>query len=331
MHKKLLVGTCTALCLLATAPAQTGKAVAPPPAFEVASIKPAPPLDPAKLMAGRMHFGMTVDAARVDIGNTSLADLIRIAYRVKPYQIAGPDWMSSQRFDVLAKMPEGLSKDLAPEMLQALLAERFKLAIHRENKEHPVYALVVGKNGPRLKEAEPEAPAPPTGSEAAPSKQPGMVVGLGDSQVRVDRNPDGKGASVAGGPFGNMKFSMGEGGAMRMEFARISMPALTDFLSRFSDRPVIDMTELKGNYQVSMDIAREDMINVMRASAASMGIPLPAGHGPEMAGSPADAASTPSGSSVLAALQQLGLKMEPRKMPVETIVIDHLEKMPTEN
>src|SRR5581483_840097 len=113
----LLNGICVSLLVAGGLGAQTP--ATPPPTFDVASIKPAPPLDPAKIMAGKLHVGMSVDAARVDIGNLSLADLVRIAYRVKPYQVSGPDWMSSERFDVLAKMPEGVSKDKAPDMLQA--------------------------------------------------------------------------------------------------------------------------------------------------------------------------------------------------------------------
>src|SRR5260370_14808764 len=126
-------------------------------AFEVASIKPAAPLNPRQLMMGQQRVGMKVDAARVDIANLSLADLVRIAYRVKPYQIAGPDWMKGDRFDILGKLPEGASPDQVPEMLQELLAQRFKLAVHRETKEHAVYALVVGKNGPKLVEAPADA------------------------------------------------------------------------------------------------------------------------------------------------------------------------------
>jgi uncharacterized protein (TIGR03435 family) len=109
-----------------------------PPAFEVASIKPAPPITTiaAQIQSGKIHVGMTIDAARVDIGFMSLADLIRVAYRVKPYQISGPDWMREERFDIVAKLPDGASTDQVPEMLQALLAERFNLKVHRESKEH---------------------------------------------------------------------------------------------------------------------------------------------------------------------------------------------------
>jgi uncharacterized protein (TIGR03435 family) len=332
MQKKFLTGMGAALWLNAAIFAQ---APPPPPAapiFEVASIKPAPPIEPAKIVAGKMHIGMSVDAARVDIGNLSLADLIRIAYRVKPYQVSGPDWMSSLRFDVLAKMPEGSSKDQVPDMLKALLAERFKLTVHRDSKEHSVFALVVGKNGPKLKEAAPDANTPAPAADGAPSKPGTIVMGTGEGQVRVSPNGDGKGATVAGGPFGQMKVSMGEAGMMRMEFARITMPGLADMLSRFADRPVIDMTELKGTYQVALDLSMEEMRNVARAAAMQAGIAMP---GPGGAGeanrSPADAASTPSGSSVLGAVQQLGLKLDPRKTPVETLMVDHLERAPTEN
>ena len=105
-------------------------------------------------------------------------------------------------------------------MLQALLADRFKLAIHRDTKEHAVYALVVGKGGVKMKESEPEV-KPPADAEAAPAGPPGkggMVVGSGENQVRVNQSSDGKGATISGGPMGQMKMQMADG-VMRMEFA----------------------------------------------------------------------------------------------------------------
>jgi uncharacterized protein (TIGR03435 family) len=326
------VAVCLAAATTASAQTQADKPAAAL-AFEVASIKPAPPIEPMKIMAGKAHIGMSVDAARVDIGSLSLADLIRIAYKIKPYQLSGPEWMSSLRFDVLAKMPEGASKEQVPEMLQGLLADRFKLTVHHDSKEHSVFALVVGKNGSKLKEAEPDPhTASAEESNPAPSKPGAVVIGTGEGQVRVTPNTDGKGATMAGGQFGQMKVSMIEGGMMRMEFAKLGMSELADMLSRFTDRPVIDMTELKGKYQVSMDLSMEEMRNVARAAAAQAGIavPGPMGGG-DMPKSPADAASTPSGNSVLGAVQQMGLKLEQRKLPVETVVVDHLEKTPTEN
>ncbi len=301
------------------------------PGFEVATIKPAPPLDPAKIAAGQLHVGMKTDAGRVDVGFFSLADLIRTAYRIKPYQLSGPDWMSSQRWDIIAKIPEGVSADQVPEMLQALLADRFKLVIHRASTEHSVYALVAAKGGAKLKEAEPDPPAAATPDHegATPSDGKAMVVGSGDSEVRIARSPGGRGATIASGKFGQMKVGMGEAGAIHMEFSKMKMTDLADMLSPFADRPVLDMTELTGAYQVTLNLSMEDMMKIARSAGMGMGM-MTGGPSGDPSRSPADAASTPT-NSVFMAVQQLGLKLEPRKAPVETIVVDHLEKTPTEN
>jgi uncharacterized protein (TIGR03435 family) len=331
---RFLTGLSAALLLAALfpAPGQQAPAPAPGPAFEVASVKPAPPIEPAKIIAGKMHVGMSVDAARVDIGNLSLADLIKIAYKLKSYQLTAPDWASTERFDIMAKMPEGGTKEQVPQMLQALLAERFKLTMHRETKDHAVYALIAGKNGPKMKETIPDTPAPVAAGDdpPAPAGSGGLVIGKGENQMRVKQNSDGKGTTMTG-PFGQVKTSMVEGGMLRMEFSKMTMPALAEMITRFADRPVLDMTELKGNYQVALDLSMEDMKNVARASGvmAGMGMPQP-GTGKEAA-RPGDAASTPAAASIFAAVQQLGLKLDARKWPVEIVVIDHLEKTPTEN
>ncbi|MGD1092958.1 MAG: TIGR03435 family protein [Bryobacteraceae bacterium] len=281
------------------------------PTFDVASIKPAVPPGMPDRMSGKFRVGMNIDGARVDIGFMSLADLIRIAYRVKPYQITGPNWMSSERWDIQATLPDGASRDQVPEMLQALLVERFGLKVHRENKEHAVYALIVGKNGPKLKESEPDAHA---------------SASAGSNQVSVNR--DDKGVVVTGGRAGNTRMSMGPGGTMHMEAAGMTMAQLTEMLSGFVDRPVVDMTDLKGNYQVAMDVSREDLVNVARRAGVMM---TPGGLGGDPGKPPEETASDPSGSSIFEAIQQLGLKLDPRKAPLDIIVVDHLEKAPTEN
>ena len=293
-----------------------GVAMAQTATFEVASVKPAAPVGRGQLLSGQTHVGMQIDAARVDIGGMSLAELIRVAYRVKLYQVSGPDWMASQRFDVLAKMPEGASREQVPEMLQALLAERFKLTVRRESKEQAVYALVVGKNGPKLKESAPDADAPAGGEPSAAL------------DVHVSGRGENTSVSISGGPIGTAHMSMGPNGTMRLEAPKINMAALADTLSRFFDRPVVDLTELKGTYQVVVDLSMEDLRNAAR----TMGYMAPGmGGGRDGARATADAASDPGGLSIFAAVQQLGLKLEPRKTPIETIVIDHLEKTPTEN
>lgn len=293
-----------------------------PPAalqFEVASIRPAGAIA-KQAMAGKLHVGMNIDAARVDIGSMSLVDLIRTAYKVKAYQITGPDWMKSQRFDILAKMPEGATKDQVPEMLQALLAERFKLEIHRDHKEQSVYALVVGKGGPKLKESPADTPGPPAdGTESKP-----VIIANGGS---ISVSKQGQGAVVRGGPMGTTRVSMGPNGAMHMEADKMTMEGFSEMLSRFVDRPVVDLTQLKGTYQVGIDISMDDLKNAAR----SAGVAIPAGGAGEPSKSPGDAASDPSGGTIFSAVQQLGLKLEARKVPVEMIVVDHAEKAPTEN
>jgi Protein of unknown function (DUF3738) len=125
--------------------------VAAPPAFEVASVKP----------AGTSCRGKrSIDLQQVRYANFSLKGLVRDAYKVELYQIDAPEWLDSQCYDVAAKLPEGASKEQIPAMLQALLAERFRMTVHKEMKRDRVYALVVAKNGPRLKESKGQGDRP---------------------------------------------------------------------------------------------------------------------------------------------------------------------------
>src|SRR5579872_7354778 len=113
MRNRFLMRSACGLVLVAAASAQT----AGQPAFEVATIKSAAmPTAEALMKGGKMSMGMKVDGARVDIGFMSLADIVRQAYRVKTYQVSGPDWIQTARFDIQAKIPEGASTDQVPEM-----------------------------------------------------------------------------------------------------------------------------------------------------------------------------------------------------------------------
>src|SRR6516162_806925 len=111
------------------------------PAFALAAVKAA--ADPGRqpmfcIIPCSPGERLTVEGGRVDIRFMTLRKLIVTAYRIKPHQLSGPDWMERQRFDITAKMPEGASRDQVPEMLQVLLADRFQLSIHHENKDTPV-------------------------------------------------------------------------------------------------------------------------------------------------------------------------------------------------
>ena len=286
------------------------------PTFEVASIKPSEPITPAMVQAGKIHAGMKIDGARVDIGNFSLMQLVAKAYDIKFYQLQGPSWMvpTAQRFDVVANLPAGATKEQVPEMLQVLLAERFKLVVHKETKEQKVYALVVGKGGIKMKETE-----QPAGAEGGPN--PGVT---GSSSVTINQSKSG-GAEVSNGAGIRQKMiPSADGKSIRFEITKATMALLAEGLTPLVDRPIVDMTELKGDYDVAFEISREDFLNAARQAGANVPAAAP------NSTSPADAASDPVGS-VFTAIQSLGLKLEPRKAPMVMIVVDKAEKMPTEN
>jgi len=124
-----------------------------PPAFEVASVKVAEP------QGNQVRGGMRLEQGRVSFAYASLRDLIARAYEVKAPQVNGPAWIDTERYDVSAKIPEGVPREQVPAMLRTLVEERFKLKLHRETKEMPVYELVQGKSELKLdKASEPTAP-----------------------------------------------------------------------------------------------------------------------------------------------------------------------------
>ena len=313
-------------CVLLLTGVAWAQAPAAGPVFEVATIKQAEPPNMAQMSAGKIHIGMKIEAGRVDAGFMSLTDLIEAAYKVKSYQLSGPDWMTSQRFDVLAKMPEGSTKEQVPDMLKALLAERFRLVVHKESKEHSMYALIVGKGGSKLKESPPDpvvaADAPAAGAPAGAT-----TIATNTGTMSIKQNGDGRGATITTPGQGVVKTAMGADGNMHLEMSKMDMPKFAETVSRFVDRPVIDETGLKGNYQVVLDLSMADMMRVARMAGAA----IPAGP-VSPGGGAADAASDPGGGgSVFTAVQAMGLKLEPRKEAIETFVVDHLEKLPTDN
>ena len=181
----------------------TAIAQSPPPAFEAATIKPSPPFPP------NGSRGMATTQTGLDFTGATLMACIRFAYRVKDYQISGPAWLNDLKFDILAKAPANTRPIQFGPMLQALLADRFHLRIHRETKEISGLALVVAKGGLKLKEATHDRSAvlpdePKTLLEAQSIPMPGVG--------RTLRLPDGGMRSVEGdvnmaiiaGNIGNM-------------------------------------------------------------------------------------------------------------------------------
>ncbi len=246
---------------------------------------------------------MRIDGAQVRCALLTLKDYIGIAYRVKLYQVSGPDWLGSDRFDIAATLPAGVPISQIPEMMRSLLEERFQMKIHREKKDFPVYALEIAKGGLKMQESAPD----PNAANADP-KAPLDITGGGSAQgISVNL---GRGSSYT---FSNDKF----------EAKRLTMAALAGNLERFMDRPIVDMTDLKGTYDFTLDLTPEDYRAMLVRSAVTAGITLP-----PRALRLLDGASLPS---LFDALQKLGLKLDARKAPLDLVVIDAAQKTPTAN
>ena len=241
---------------------------AAPLSFEVASVKPS--------ASGQWRESKSGED-RVDFPNVTLRYCVAFAYGLKEYQVSGPGWIGELRYDVLAKGPEGTRREQLPEMMQALLAQRFKLQFHTETKEFSVFALTVGKSGSKLKESVPE---------------PGI--------------------ETAGARFG---MSMSASGVGRLEAKSATMTALANTLGRMLGRPVVDMTALTARYDFDLEYSVEDS-NAMRLISPPVG---------------ALAVAAEPGVSVFGSIQQFGLKLDARKLPLPAIVVDQAEKTPTEN
>ncbi len=317
------------LCSLFTAAVLSAQTPAPAVSFDVATIKPAP--GDIMALAKSMQGGKSpfrVDDHRFEITFVRVRDLIAYAYTVPQFRISGPDaLLDGQRWEINATLPEGSKKEQIPQMVQSLLADRFGLKIHREQKEHSVYALVIAKTGLKMKEAAPDAPAPV--ADAPDDSKDSKTIDVGQGPMNIKQ--DGKGgATIKGSPMGDIKVSPTPDGMIHMEMSRVPMPTLIQQLSQYLDRPVVDMTELKGTYQVVLEFPISALVNLMRAQGLNIpGLPPGFGGG---GGGPADAASDPAAmNSIFKSVENLGLKLESRKEPLDDIVVDRVEKTPTEN
>jgi uncharacterized protein (TIGR03435 family) len=196
--------------------------------------------------------------------NIDLGEAICWAYNVERYQLTGPDWMGTARFDIVAKAAGPATDDEMRAMMQTLLANRFHLAIHRDTKEMAGMVLLLGKAGAKMKLSEDQGE-----SVFAPQQK-----------------------------------------KMAIDMRRMSMHEFAALLSEPMRKPVVDLTELPGKFDFTID--------------ASNYVP------PEPA--PGQPREDNDSYMVMRALQdQLGLRIEPRKLTIAMIMVDHVEKVPTEN
>lgn len=297
--------------------------------FDVASVRPSPAPDMkamiAGLQAGKLPNSVRINGSRATFTYESLNDLIMYAYKLQRYEISGPEWMVTDRFDIDARLPDGATKDDVPEMLRALLKERFNLTTHNELQEQPVLALVIGKGGSKLKES---TEKPVALDESEPLKDGETQKDTPDGPIRLLKNADGSTTYNMGvrGTF-TLKYD-DESSSMHMGASSITMKGfavMMNSLGAGQGRQIVDMTAVTGNYQAAADFSLMDLM----ASLSSQGINLPTR--PGSGGGSGEATDPEGGATVSAALEKLGLKLEKSRAKVGRLVVDHVEKTPTEN
>ena len=303
MKKLLVLGVALASGTLAARPfdlAQGQAAPASAPAFEVASIKR------NKSGDGFITMGMQ-PGGRLTMINVPVRQLIVRAYGVQPYQVlGGPSWITGDRFDITAKAPTDASPQQMNAMLETLLADRFKLKVRRESRQSDVYRLVMARADGKLGEAIKPAAANCDMGRGRGGLAPGPATGPAPA----------RGPAPAGVPMmGPCQFLIAPG---RFQVAGQSMTTFANSLGTQVGRPVLDETGLKGAYDFTLTFMPD---------SGGRGLPpgLPPPGAPELP--PID----PNAPALPTALQeQLGLRLESGKGPVEMIVIDSIEQ-PTED
>jgi len=285
---------CSALAALLTAVVfgQTDAA----PKFEIADVHVSP-----KNLTNTNQFVRTgpVRNGRYEIRSATMVDLVRIAYDVTPDKVLeGPNWLELDRFDVIAKVPRDSTPETQKLMLQALLADRFKLVAHKDTRPLPTYVLTAGKK-PQLKEADGSGDTgckPQTSS--APPPPPGAPP---DGTIRLMTSLNGNPQTIVLGP----------GGVITYNCRNVTMSAFAEGLrgmlgSNLGQNPVLDQTGLKGmwNFDLRFSIGL---------------IPLLGG----------DAGGRIS--LVDAVDKQLGLKLEEKPNPTPVIVVESVNRTPTDN
>jgi uncharacterized protein (TIGR03435 family) len=261
------------------------------PAFEAASVK----VSTAPDLRSRMRGGPgTADPGQITYSNVTLVAVLMRAFDAKSYQVTGPDWLSSRRYDITAKVPEGTSAEQFRAMLRSLVTERFQLETRVESREMAGYELVAGRGATKLKASSesgsevPDAPPKRDGDGFPILEHPGIVLMEGKKGTAVVTFLTARGQPLS---------------------------ALTDLLSRDFRMPVVDKTGLTGNFDFNLEFAPQ----------APGALPKP----PVADGS----AETPdeSAPNLVTAVQQLGLRLQSKRVLVDVVVVDRGNPTPIGN
>jgi uncharacterized protein (TIGR03435 family) len=256
------------------------------PQFEVASIKP------AAEGGGTM---MRPQPGRL-VANASVRVLLQSAFGLQPFQIiGGPEWIVSEQYDIEAKAAGDPGNAQMFLMLQSLLADRFQLRVHRESREMPVYALTTARGGLKLS-------SPRDGR----CVQETDVVGpLAEPGARMA--PPTQGVDTIASKCGGVDVSLGPGGA-RLRGGKVPMVEFVRVLSRVLGRPVIDQTGFAGVFDVALDFLPDE---------TTPGLPAPP---------PGAVPFSNASPSIFSVVQEMGLRLESTRGPVDVLVVDHAER-----
>jgi uncharacterized protein (TIGR03435 family) len=262
-------------------------ALAQPLQFEVASVKPS-----ASTAWGSMRGGPgTEEPGQLTMTNVSLFQVIVRAYDVKAFQVKGPDWLSSKKYDIIAKVPANATKQECNRMLQTLLADRYHLSLHREAKDLAGYELVVAKGGSKL-EASSDRATPAAGSMPPPATDSNGFPLLAQPGIAMMEGVRGK-------------------AVVSFLTARAQpVSSLVDLLGKEFRLPIVDRTGLTGTFDFHLEYAPE------RPGA------LPVEPSSDLADAP---------NLITAVQQQLGLRLKPAEIAVDMLIVDRADQVPTEN
>jgi uncharacterized protein (TIGR03435 family) len=244
------------------------EAQSPNPQFEVVSIRPVPRPTPDSVASGAAVIAFDVNEAGVQIRGYQLRLILTRAFRIQPPQLVAPDFANDVFFDIRATLPAGATREQVPEMLQSVLAERFKLAYHRETREYPMNVLTVGKNGIKLARLPDDTPWRLPDGTLLPMKR--------------TRLPDGTLQMAQSGPVESLF-------ALMNSFGGLQLTNDTGLAGIYNWVQAVPPTTPTMTYQEALQ------------------------------------------DSFKAMIEAAGLRLETRKVPKDTIIVDHLEKMPTEN
>lgn len=302
---------CSALALAMAGPVRAQ--VDQTPSFEVASVRLTDPKTPAS---------ERVTDTRVELRRVALRNLLWMAFRIDPFhsadRLSAPDWVAGVVVDVQAVIPSGATREQVPDMVKALLVERFGLRTRVEPRPTDVYELIVGQGGIRMQDAQPgndlQTKFPVDASRATPSSDvTGETV---RGPVRIMFTPMGRRIITDRLMYERNPTARR---TVQIDATRMTMTEFASILGSNLGRPVLDGTGLTGLYQFKIELPPDAFVRQV--------LPRNGASGNAVGTLPDD----PTGVSTFKAVEQLGLKLEARRIPMDTIVVEHVERVPREN